>query len=460
MNKYNLQETITFITLFFLLCIVCCPTVSGKEQSDSSQDFSIIAEKTLSETWTRIIKHNFSDSSTDKEWEKIYKEARPHILKSRSSRELINLINQMISRLGQSHIHLMPPMSRSEKKAIKVQLETRKSVPASGKGGTVTAAQKKDPLSAMKGKPADPGLRLIAAGDKLCVLDVIEGSSAAAAGVKMGDVISSIHGFKFDLSKYSDTPWEMIAEGMLAGNYGTKVSVIILNKEGIPREIILERKCITGNWIQLGAMPKIQGKVEYKILKGNIGYIFITPCFPRQVMRMHKIISNHLKECRGLIIDIRSNPGGMMLMAQGMAGWLSDKELEMGTMKTREYPLQMKSYPQKRGFRGPLAVLINKGTFSTAEVFAAGIKDNKRGRLFGETTGGKCLPSLFFVLSTGYRLQTVLGDFVRINGKRIERLGVVPDVSVHSKQEDLVSGIDTVCESARKWLMNQTPIDK
>jgi carboxyl-terminal processing protease len=459
MSKYNLQKVITFVTLFSL-CLVCSSAISANEQGDSSQDFSIIAEKTLSETWARILKHNFSENSADEKWDKIYKEMRPDILKSRNPRELISLINKMISRLGQSHIHLMPPMSRSAKKAIKLQLETRKSVPASGEEGKVAAAKKKDPLSAKRGKPADPGLRLTAAGDKLCVLDVTEGSSAASAGVRMGDVISSIHGFKFDLSKYSDIPWEMMADGMLTGNYGTKVPVNILDEGGVSRDLTLERKCITGDWIRLGVMPKISGKVEYKILKGGIGYIFITPCFPRQVMQMQKIIKTKLKECRGLVIDVRGNPGGMMLMAQGMAGWLTDKELKMGTMKTREYPLQLQSYPQKRAFKGPLAVLINKGTFSTAEVFAAGIKVNKRGRLFGETTGGKCLPSLFFVLSTGYRLQTVFGDFVRINGKRIERLGVDPDVPVLSKQEDLVSGIDTVCEAARKWLMTQTPIDK
>jgi len=453
MKSFNIRP---IIALFFLplLCIACSSAKISQKKTSSKDEFSITAEKTLDETWARIIKHNFSDNRVGKKWQNIYTNSRPVILKSRTPHELITSINQMINKLGQSHIHLMQPISRSAKKAIQLQSKTRENNSQSNKQESASENKTKT-LDIMKGKPADPGLRLCVADNKLCVLSVKKGSSSDVAGVKMGERISSIHGFKFDLTKHTDFPWDMMAEDMLTGTYNRKVPITIIDKQGVSKKIIIKRTSLAGKWIRIGAMLKISGKVEYKILKGNIGYIFMTPCFPQQLIQMHRIIRKQLKNCRGLIIDVRNNPGGMMLIAQGMAGWLSDKELKMGTMKTQKFPLQLKSYPQKGAFKGPLAVLINRGTFSTAEVFAAGIKDNKRGKLFGETTGGKCLPSVFFVLSTGYRLQTVFGDFVRINGKRIEHNGVEPNISLLPKQKDLLSGIDTVSEAARKWLIKQ-----
>ncbi len=435
-----------FIVLLFFSCVVL--------SAEAQEDFSAIAEKTLNETWARIIKHNFEDKSANEKWQNIYKEARPGILKSRNSNELVRSINIMIAKFGQSHIQLMPPVSRKVKKAISLQLKTRsdKASLSVDVQKNVSGKAEKAKSEPMRGKAAGIGLRTCMADDKLCVLNVVPDSPAASAGVKMGDIIHSIHGFKFDLSKYTDLPWDMMADGMLTGNYGTRVSLELADPKGELQKRSLDRKAVQGSWIRFGAMPKISGIVEYEILKGNIGYIYMTPCFPQQIIQMHKIITDKLKNCKGLIIDLRNNPGGMITMAQGMAGWLSDKELDMGKMKTRNCPLQLKSYPQESAYIGPLAVIVNGGTFSTAEVFAAGMQDNKRAKIFGETTGGKCLPSVFFVLSTGYRLQTVFGDFIRINGERIEEKGVKPDVPVMSKHKDLLSGIDTVRETARKWL--------
>ena len=438
-----------FVTFIFLNCALLT--------AETTKDFSVIAKKTLNDTWARIIQHNFEDNSANEKWQKIYKKACPEILKSRNPRELVRSINVMIEELGQSHIHLIPPVSRKAKKALSLQVKSRRAKAHSSSNKQETGRNKAGikKSDTLKGKAAGVGLRTCVADGKLCVLNVTPNSPATSAGIKMGDIIHSIHGFQFDLSKYTDLPWDMMADSMLTGNYGTKVSLEFANSNGNIQKKILERRSVHGSWIRLGVMPKISGIVEYKILEGDIGYIYITPCFPQQIIQMHTIITKKLMNCKGLIIDLRNNPGGMMMMAQGMAGWVSDKELDMGKMKTRETPLLLKSYPQEGAYTGPLAIIVNGGTFSTAEVFAAGIQDNKRGKVFGETTGGKCLPSLFFVLSTGYRLQTVFGDYIRSNGKRVEVKGVKPDVSVSAKHKDLLLGIDTARETARKWLEKQ-----
>lgn len=435
--------------IFFTITAFACFSLPAENAVSNSEDFSVIAEKTLDETWSLIIKRNFKDKSSDESWLKIYNDARPGILNSKNSGELLSKINGMISKLGQSHMALLPPVSSSAKKALTIQRHNRNSSGGSSNTHSKKVSQHRTSLSH---NAAGVGLRTCVVDNKLCVLSVSSGSSADAAGIKMGDVITSIHGFHFDLSSYTDYPWDMIADSMLNGTYGSSVKVGFYKRDG---EVIqeLKRTLIYGPWIKVGAMPKISGIVESKILPGNVGYIYLSPCFPQQVIKMHQVITGKLEGCRGIIIDLRNNPGGIMFMAPGMAGWLSDKELEMGRMETRECSLKLKAYPQQSAFTGPLAVLINHGTFSTAEVFAAGIQDNGRGKIFGETSGGKCLPSLFFLLSTEYRLQTVFGDFTRINGKRIEGKGVKADVPVSMCYSELSAGKDSVCEAARLWIL-------
>lgn len=447
--KYKLIF-ISFVACLFLVgCLTPTPTGQVKHCHLGS-DFQKIAEKTLAETWNNILNNNYDTNRKNGEWEKILHKNQPLILKSTSNTELLASINLMIEELEQSHIRLFPPMSRREKKAIEVQQKTRKY----SKDSSASLAKKRDKRE--KNQPADPGLRLCVADGKVLVLDVRKKSPADNARIKMGDEIISIYGLKVETSINTDSPWDAIIENMLAGNRGTIVSIKIRNRKGKIEHLKLKREQIPGSrWIRLGAMPKFSGKVEHKLLKDNIGYIFFSPCFPQQIVEMNRLIRHDFKDVKGLILDVRNNPGGMMLVPQGIAGWVSEKKLNFGKMIMRGMPLKLESYPQESAFTGPLAILMNKGTGSAAEVFAAGMQDNKRAELFGEKTSGKCLPSMFLILSTGFRLQTVFGKFIRFNGKPIEKKGVIPNFSLPQKKEDLISGIDSVREAARKYLLKQ-----
>lgn len=433
-------------SLFLVGCLRPAPTGQVKH-CHSDSNFQKIAEKTLDETWNTILKNNYDKNTKNGEWDKIFNKHQPLILKSTNNSELLASVNLMIEELGQSHIRLFPPMSRKEKKAIKVQQKTRKD-------SSALLTKKKDKRK--KNRPADPGLRLCVADGKVLVLNVRKKSPADNAGIKMGDEIISIYGLKVDTSICTDSPWDAIIEKILSGNSGTVVSIKIRNRKGKIEHLKLKREQIPGSrWIRLGAMPKFSGKVEHKLLKDNIGYIFFSPCFPQQIVEMNRLIRHDFKDVKGVILDVRNNPGGMMLVPQGIAGWVSEKKLNFGKMIMRGMPLKLESYPQESAFTGPLAILMNKGTGTAAEVFAAGMQDNKRAELFGEKTSGKCLPSMFLILSTGFRLQTVFGEFIRFNGKTIETKGVIPNFSLPQKKEDLISGIDNVREAARKYLLKQ-----
>jgi carboxyl-terminal processing protease len=266
-----------------------------------------------------------------------------------------------------------------------------------------------------------------------------------------------VNGLKLDPGKYSDVPWDVLAERMLVGMAGTTVKLAL--DVGVPdskaRELTLERRAAGGGWVKVGVMSRMPGEFEYKKLTGDIAYIYFSPFFVKQIMNVQKLVKGELKNARALVLDIRNNPGGMMMMPQALGGWLSDKALKFGTMPTRNTVLKLESYPQAGAFSGPIAIIVNEGSASASEIFAAGMQDNKRAVIVGETSSGKCLPASFVLLSGGYRLQTVFGDFLRINGERIEKKGVKPDIEVKITREDLLNDRDPVIEKAVEFLSKE-----
>jgi len=97
-------------------------------------------------------------------------------------------------------------------------------------------------------------------------------------------------------------------------------------------------------------------------------------------------------------------------------------------------------------------VLIDCGSASTSEIMAAGLQEAKRARVFGETSPGAALPSLFKALPTGDLLQYAIADLQTPLGVLIEGRGVVPDEIVSRTLADLAGGRDPVLEAARRWL--------
>src|SRR5205085_8327041 len=118
---------------------------------------------------------------------------------------------------------------------------------------------------------------------------------------------------------------------------------------------------------------------------GNTGYIGFNMCLdlPRVMGRFSDEVNTCMK-CDGLIIDLRGNPGGIGGMAMGMAGFLVDKpDQRLGTMYMRETTLNFIVNPRAEVFAGPVAVLVDGLSASTSEIFAGGLKDLGRARVFG-----------------------------------------------------------------------------
>ncbi len=159
------------------------------------------------------------------------------------------------------------------------------------------------------------------------------------------------------------------------------------------------------------------------------------------------------KACSGFVIDLRGNPGGIGAMAMGMAGFFIQKPGELlGTMKMRDNALKFAINPRVPSFTGKLAVLVDGLSASTSEIFAGGLQDLGRARIFGSPTAGAALPSVIERLPNGDAFQYAIANYISQSGAVLEGKGVKPDVEVRPRRESLLQGKDDTLERALQWV--------
>jgi carboxyl-terminal processing protease len=159
------------------------------------------------------------------------------------------------------------------------------------------------------------------------------------------------------------------------------------------------------------------------------------------------------KGAKGFVIDLRGNPGGIGGMAMGAAGWFTPRKgLKLGTMAMRGATLNFVVSPRPNATDAPLAILVDECSASTTEIFAGGLQDLGRARIFGARTAGAALPSAFARLPNGDGFQYILADYVSEGGRRLEGAGVTPDEPAEPTQKELLAGRDPALELAAAWI--------
>ena len=160
-------------------------------------------------------------------------------------------------------------------------------------------------------------------------------------------------------------------------------------------------------------------------------------------------------EAQGIIIDLRGNSGGIDAMTLAMMGWLAPNEWVAGRMRTRSEEIPMTVRPRSLIYEGPVAVLTDGLTGSSAEFMAAALQEIKRAGVVGTRTKGESLPAEYTTLPNGDVFLYAVMDFVTGEGKRLEGIGVAPDVEVALTQKSLLERRDLVLEAAVNWIDSQ-----
>jgi carboxyl-terminal processing protease len=190
---------------------------------------------------------------------------------------------------------------------------------------------------------------------------------------------------------------------------------------------------------------------------GNTGYIrFNMFMDPTRLMTRFADAVQTCMGCKGIVIDLRGNPGGIGMMAMGMAGWFIDKPGQLlGTMFMKDATLKFVVNPRLKTYSGPVAILTDGGSGSTSEIFAEGMKDLGRARIFGTRTAAAALPSVIERLPNGDGFQYALANYISEGGKPLEGAGVMPDEEVKLTRQALLDGRDPVLDAALEWIQAQ-----
>lgn len=292
-------------------------------------------------------------------------------------------------------------------------------------------------------------------------------SPAAKAGVTPGTAVRALDGRELAPLLAA---WESSAglEHLRAGRYlthwvasrfsapvGSKLAMRVEPVDGEAREIEIECAAHEGEWSEpVGNFPSFPIEVEVRHEPAGVTYLRFN-VFARAVMSEVREGLLAVPAGDGLVLDLRGNPGGLLPMAAGLTGWLSDRQLWLGRMQMRQGLMQFAAFPQEGAFTGPVAVLVDGRSASTSELMAAGLQATGRARIFGERTAGQALPSSFKQLPTGDLFQFAMADMVTPRGKSLEGAGVIPDELVERRRADLAAGEDKVLAAALEWLQRQ-----
>ena len=252
------------------------------------------------------------------------------------------------------------------------------------------------------------GLWLEAAEDGLVVSSVLDGSPSARAGIVSGDVVTAIDGRSTSGLGIDE------AGGLLAGDEGTEVTLTI---EG--REVRLARERIA------------LAQVDARLLTGGIAYL--RPFgFARGVAeRVDAELRRLLEEGAGaIVLDLRGNPGGLADEALWVAGAFLGEQI---AARVREGGGAARTLTAtgEQVTGAPLAVLVDGGTASAAELVAGALQDHERAVLVGVGTFGKgALLETIEAPGAGGAIQLTTSTFVTPDGHEVEGVGLAPDVPV------------------------------
>ena len=386
--------------------------------------------------WTTIRDKHWERNPGGLDWEAIHREYRPKMEATASTEAGRAVMREMLSRLNQTHFAIFP-------------------------------APVYQVLDATGGGDGWPGFEVHVLNGRVIVTDAgtpQSGGVMRPGDIKLGWEVVQANGADFPplVAQLQADPaiHELQLERAVAARLAGPVNAVrpmAFSDESNTR-VTREVRLIPprGEFSGFGNLPPQPVWFESKRL-GNTGYIRFNVFLDLvHLMQEFGDAVGHCARCDGLVIDLRGNPGGIGAMAMGMAGWLvSQQGQRLGTMYMRGATLNFAINPRAEAYGGPVAVLVDGSSASTSEIFAGGLKDLGRARIFGTRTAAAALPSVITRLPNGDGFQYAVANYISEGGKPLEGNGVIPDEEVKLTRETLLAGHDAVVDAALNWIRKQ-----
>lgn len=394
------------------------------------------------QVWKTVCETHWDAALVSSVWLPAREKFLPRMEQAQSREEATKVLSDMLAELKQSHFAILP-------------------------AETYAAAK----TTEMQGGDGWSGLTLKSIDDQFVVTKVAPDSPAASAGIEVGwvleqlqtaaipkpltatmirelaDKVAAVYGMR------KDTSLSILATQLTTGEIGKTMELNMLDNDDVQRTVTFQLTKGPGVAARFGHFPTIYVSFEYRKLPGQVGYISFNAFF--DALRLIKeyqaaLLNEH--NARGIVIDLRGNPGGMVLLVQGMSGWFVDEPRDLGSMQFKTNTIRLSINPRKPRFDKPVAILVDECSVSSAELFPGGLQVLGIAKIFGSRTAGQVIPSHVVKLPTGDGFQYAIAGLESTSGYVWEGNGVQPDQPVILTRKLLQQDSDPVLTAALDWL--------
>ncbi|MDT7603495.1 MAG: carboxyl-terminal processing protease [Acidobacteriota bacterium] len=407
---------------FFLaiLCLVAASSTAVAQQSAlpapanpaAHESTTKVRQKTFEKVWMITRDKFFDPNFNGVDWNKVHERYAPQVAAVKTDAELYDLLNRMVGELKFSHMEIVTP----------------------------------DVIKALGAPPVTTGLGLRNVEGRLVVMRVLPGSSASREGLRPGFVVQRIDG-----EEVTDL---QLALGKLHGDPHTKVRLSYLDERDATREVTLERMPLGAGEVdrdKFGSIP-LYALFESRRLEAGIGYIRFTSFIPSLNEKIRQAVES-LHDAPGLVIDLRGNGGGDDEVAIRLAGLLFDKPTQLMITRTRKGDTNYyRARPAKNPYTGMVVILMDEGSGSASEQFAAGMQEAGRAYVVGKKSGGDDMDADIVELPTGAYFIYAAGEPRTPKGVIVEGRGVIPDLEVNLTRAGLLRGDDAQLGAAIQYI--------
>ena len=276
-------------------------------------------------------------------------------------------------------------------------------------------------LSDLEGKFEGIGAYMGVRDERIIIVAPVADSPAAKAGIRAGDIILEIDGMS--------TSEMTLVEATLhiRGPEGTSVNLLILHQgETEPQQIEIVRAEIE--------VPSVHFEME-----GDIAYIRITYFSERTNEELSSVLQGINQETTtGIILDLRSNPGGLLRVVVDVAGCFLQDGVVVDVVDNQGKHTTLTVEPKEATTDLPMVVLVDSYTASGGEILAGALQDYARATIAGTRTYGKGSVNLLYQLKDGSGLYITTARWLTPNGRLIEGEGIAPDYELELEGEDAI----------------------
>lgn len=251
------------------------------------------------------------------------------------------------------------------------------------------------------------------------VVSPIDDTPAKRAGIQSGDLIIRING------KAVKGMTLMDAVTIMRGKPGSEINLTVLRKtQGEPFKVTIERANIEVD------------SVKARMLAPGYGYVRISQFSSRTAAGLEKHLENLLAQAdgklKGLILDLRNNPGGVLGAAVKVAdAFITEGRIVSINGRTKDVDQVYTADANDMLNGSPMVVLVNGGSASAAEIVAGALQDSNRAIIMGQETFGKGSVQTILPLASGAALKLTIARYYTPSGRSIQAEGITPDVKIH-----------------------------